>query len=178
MFSDARLTAELDMADAAIAQMRTTIARMQTIEADVRLRTAEDAGLLDPQTYSDALAQEQRACVEIDDAISIVEIDLERELSREEELRLYAELRSFAAAPGDLIGKLDDRRYQLAFPWNGAADAARMQGFVAGIVADALPGIESMLGRATCTNATPAFSAIPMQPAPARAPIVKTMRSR
>jgi hypothetical protein len=173
MISDAQLQSELAIANGDIVRMQTLVARAR--EANRNL-IASDIGLLSADEYRNVLAWEQQECARIDDAVAVVEVELDRELAEEEELALYSDMRGLAMNPGDLIGKTGPATYQLAMPWSNEQKAASMERFVAGIVADALPTVSARLGHATLRAAAPA--PIELHDAPNRAPIIRTTRHR
>lgn len=175
MISDAQLQREIDFATGDIQQMRTLIGRLRGTELNER--TAFDYGLLPTVEFASAFQRERDACLEIDDAISLIEIDVQEELSNETELELYRELRGLAMQPGSIIGKLDDTRYQLALPWTDEHHAQRAQAFVAGIIADTFPDIALRIGHATVSHAQP-IAEPQLADAPNRALIVRTGRLR
>ena len=173
MIADPQLRSELAIASGDILRMQALVARAREIKRDL---LATDVGLLSAEDYRAILAWEQQECIKLDDAIAVVEVELDRELADEEELALYADMRGLAMNPGDLIGKTGPSTYQLAMPWSDETKAASMEGYVAGIVADALPTISARLGHATMRTNVPAT--VELHDAPNRTPIIRTSRTR
>lgn len=174
MIAEPNIRAELAIASGDIARMRTLIANVREAKREL---LATDLGLLPLEQYQAELAFEQRECTRLDDAVGIVEVQLDRELEAEEELTLYRDLVGLAANPGDIIGKTGPSTYQLAMPWSDEHKTTMMQAYVAGVVADALPSHTARLGYAIIRTAAP-IGPIETHLPPNRTPIIKTSRQR
>jgi hypothetical protein len=173
MTTNARILQEIDFADHDSARLRQIITQARNMETAL---TARDLGMLEGDRYREALAHEHSACMKIDDELSIVEVDLDRELTNAEELRLYEELLELRR-PGDLIAKTNTTTYQVAAPWHGTHEAEILMGYVAGAVAEAVPDLEARIGCATYPGAT-MDEPIALAPIGNRTPVVKMGRAR
>lgn len=169
----AQLRDELVRGDEEIERIEATIATLREAQARGIAPTATDMGLLAPDRFAQTLAMERQRAAKIDDVVSFLEVELDRDLEATEEIRLYVQMREIAANPGDCAGRTE-RGYGVILPYVDQATGDELARVLAGMATAIDPDLGVSYGSEAFSTRPngPALPEIDLQPAPGRLPIV------
>lgn len=126
--------------------------------------TSAAFGLLNRDTYRQTVEAERSRCARCYEDLALVEVAIDRELSRTEEIVLALDLRRHCAdKPGEAIGRTQNG-YGITYPWTGVKEAEALARFAAQVVQDRFPDATISYGSAVLRDERAPIDAIHLDP--------------
>lgn len=159
----ADLQAEFDRGE----QELETLTRIEHIMREARDNGGElDAtafGLLPEAAFRRIVDTERTRAAQTEDELALVEVTIDHDLSRMEEIFLSLQLRQLVDKPGERIGRTE-RGYCIAYPWTSAQEASRLADMAGYITQDAFPEATVQIGHAVLRDGHNPLEPIDLEP--------------
>lgn len=170
----AQMRDELVRGDEEIERLEAAIATLREAQARDTAPTGADMGLLPADRFARSLAVERQRAAKIGDVVTLLEVELDRDLEVTEEIRLYVQMREIAANPGDCAGRTE-RGYGIILPYVDQETGDELARVLAGMATAIDPDLGVTYGSQAFTTRQdgPGLPEIDLQPAANRLPIVQ-----
>lgn len=175
----ANLTAEFERGDRWHARLQKSLDQTQALQGNAEnqeLSLELRYGVLPPGEFRAEMERELARTRSTRERLALIDVEVEGQLSAEEQEALYRGLAVMVDRPGDLIGRTP-HGVRLLFPWSDTQTAQSLAAVAAGIAAHELPERTVIYGFQLNDGREPLKEAA-MRPVPSRAPVVYRTKSR